>query len=418
MVQSVLGSLTLGYRPLWNASRHLAGVQLYIQDDPAITVDAPHLLRTLQELWSASSPPLLLSPQSRQLLLQLLQQAPRGSPWIEVRGDWLADSTLFAAVQTGHQRGLKLVWRGELAQLPPADIASCFDNSLLSLSPQDAVTALQSVAARPPGSGMQRPAPPPRPSPLIDGQMYENLPNLALTSLCLDRHRAVAVAGWPTEDVLYGLRHQPLQPARESVLRLMKAIDAEQSLEAFEHILGEEPLLAYRFMVYTNSAALGLRTGVDSLRRGLVMMGYGTLQRWLANQLPHANQDPNLQPIREAMVLRARLTERLVEAGIEHNLRREVYLTGLFSQLDELLSEPMGTILRRLPLSDRIADAIVLQTGPYAPALQMACALERDDAKVVRTLCETHEMDQESVNRALLRVLCDLQVERPGAHKD
>ena len=171
-------------------------------------------------------------------------------------------------------------------------------------------------------------------------------------------------------------------------------------------------------MVYTNSAALGLRTGVDSLRRGLVMMGYGTLQRWLANQLPHASQDPNLQPIREAMVLRARLTERLVEAGIEHNLRREVYLTGLFSQLDELLSEPMGTILRRLPLSDRIADAIVLQTGPYAPALQMASALERDDAKVVRTLCETHEMDQESVNRALLRVLCDLQVERPGAHKD
>lgn len=248
--------------------------------------------------------------------------------------------------------------------------------------------------------------------------MYENLPNLALTSLCLDRHRAVAVAGWPTEDVLYGLRHQPLQPARESVLRLMKAIDAEQSLEAFEHILGEEPLLAYRFMVYTNSAALGLRTGVDSLRRGLVMMGYGTLQRWLANQLPHASQDPNLQPIREAMVLRARLTERLVEAGIEHNLRREVYLTGLFSQLDELLSEPMGTILRRLPLSDRIADAIVLQTGPYAPALQMACALEHDDAKVMRTLCETHEMDQESVNRALLRVLCDLQVERPGAHKD
>jgi EAL and modified HD-GYP domain-containing signal transduction protein len=48
----------------------------------------------------------------------------------------------------------------------------------------------------------------------------------------------------------------------------MKAIDAEQSLETFEDIMGEDPLLAYRFMVYTNSAALGLRTGIDSLRRG------------------------------------------------------------------------------------------------------------------------------------------------------
>ena len=53
------------------------------------------------------------------------------------------------------------------------------------------------------------------------------------------------------------------------------------------------------------------------------------------------------------------LAEALENARIlEHNLRREVYLTGLFSQLDELLSEPMGTILRRLPLSDRIADAM------------------------------------------------------------
>ena len=71
MVQSVLGSLTLGYRPLWNGARQLAAIQLYVQDLPGSYVDAPHLLRTLQEMWSASSPPLLISPQSRQVLAQL-----------------------------------------------------------------------------------------------------------------------------------------------------------------------------------------------------------------------------------------------------------------------------------------------------------------------------------------------------------
>ena len=69
--------------------------------------------------------------------------------------------------------------------------------------------------------------------------------------------------------------------------------------------------------------------------------------------------------------------------------------------------------LRRLPLSERISDAIVLRSGPYAPALQIACALETDDASVVRQLCDTHEMDTESVNRALLRLLSELHVERP-----
>lgn len=407
MVQSVLGSLTLGYRPLWNGARQLAGIQLYVQDLPGTHVDAPHLLRTLQEMWSASSPPLLISPQSRQLLLQLLQQAPRGSPWIEVRGQWLGDSSLLEQVRQAYRRGLRLVWRGELADLPSGDIASCFDSSLLSLSPAEAVGALQAAAqAERRGAGA-------RSSPVLDGQMYENLPTVALLSLCLDRHRAVAVAGWPADDVLYSLRHQQLQPSHATIFKLMKAIDAEQSLDSFEHILSEDPLLAYRFLTYTNSAALGLRTGIDSLRRGLVMLGYGTLQRWLSDQLPHASTDPNLYPIRQTMVLRAQLMERLVEAGIEYELRREVYLTGLLSQLDTLMDEPIATILRRLPLSERIGDAIVLNSGPYAPALQIARAMETDDVAAVRQLCETHEMDTESVNRALLRLLSDLHVERP-----
>ena len=89
-----------------------------------------------------------------------------------------------------------------------------------------------------------------------------------------------------------------------------------------------------------------------------------------------------------------------------------IYLCGLLSQLDELLGEPLGTILKRLPLSERIYDATVLRTGPYTGGLQMACALETDDASAIRQLCETFEMDLEEVNRALLRVLSDLEVER------
>lgn len=127
MVQSVLGSLILGYRPLWNRARKLAAIQLYVHSEASALVDTAHLLRTLQELWSASSPPILLSPQSHQLLSNMLEHAPRGAPWIEVRGNWLSDSTIYALVKAAHQRGLKLVWRGELGRLPEPDIAQCFD---------------------------------------------------------------------------------------------------------------------------------------------------------------------------------------------------------------------------------------------------------------------------------------------------
>ena len=398
MVQSVLGSLTLGYRALWGRSRALAGVQLYVaQADASAAVDTPHLLRTLREMWAEHSPPLLLSPQSRQLLLDLLQYAQPGGPDIEVRGQWLAGSEIFSMVRAAHARGLRLVWRGDLTDLPEQDVARCFSHSLLSLQPEVALAALRAGAQR---------------SPVLPGQMYEGIASRTVMAHCLDQRNALSLAGWPTEDVLYSLRHETPQPGHATIYKLMKAIDAEQSLEIFEDILAEDPLLAYRFMTYTNSAALGLRTGIDSLRRGLVMMGYGSIQRWLGDQLPHASTEPDLQPVYQGMVLRARVTERLLDAGVENELRREIYLCGLFSQLDLLLREPLSNILLRLPLSERIHDATVLHTGPYAPSLQLACALESDDASAVRQLCEEHELRAEDVNRALLRALADLHVAR------
>ena len=50
MTKSVLGTIVLGYRPMWNRLRELAGVQLFIEVDPVHPVDARHLLRTLEEI--------------------------------------------------------------------------------------------------------------------------------------------------------------------------------------------------------------------------------------------------------------------------------------------------------------------------------------------------------------------------------
>ena len=405
MVQSVLGSLVLGYRPLWNNVRRFAGIQLFVHQQGQAQVDAPHLLRTLREMWSASSPPLLLSPRSPQILANLLANAPAGSPSIEVNDAWLANPELLALARGAQRRGLILVWSGAFAHLPEPETAQLFRYSLLALSSRDAAATLAAGAR----------AGTPRTSPLIAGQMYEGVHSRALAAQCLDAGGALAVAGWPDEDVLHSLRLQPLQPTHEVVRRVLKAIDQEESIDSLETLLGEDPLLAYRFMVYTNSAALGLRTGVDSLRRGLVMMGYGQIARWLAELLPHASTEPDLRPIRKSMVLRARLTDRLMDAGVGHDLRREVYMAGLFSRLDELLHEPLGQALRRLPLSERVYNACALGSGAYASSLQLAAALEGDHAPTIRALCEAHEVDLEHVNRSLLRVLADIYVVRPPA---
>ena len=405
-MQFVLNALALGYRPLWNAERQLAGVQLFLHDDGA-PVDSAHLMRILQEMWAPTSPMLLLSPQTPQLLQSLLQHVAASPNWaLEVRAQWLAqDVVLESHVALAASRGVRLVWRGGIAHLPGREQASCFACSLLHLEPQDAFALMQIPADQPVPQRLQ----------LLEGQMYEDIHSQPLVRRCLEQCHASAIAGWPAEDVLHRMRGaRVLHPSHEHVQRLMKAVDADQSLETFEAILSEDPLLAYRFMLYANSAALGARNPIDSLRRSLVMLGYGTMQSWLASQLVHASHEKDLHPIRLGAVMRAQLTSHLLDAGVSQELRSEVYLCGLFSHLDTVLDEPLETTLTRLPLSERIPDAAVRGEGPYAPSLHLAQAMEQEGGgSAVRALCEAHDISLEHVNRTLLRLVCDWHSQRP-----
>lgn len=403
MAQTVLGSISLGYQFLWSPLRLPAAVRLFIDADPAQPVDAPHLLATLRELWSEQAPPLLLSVQSAPLFRDILAHGGADDPWIEVPGAWIADPDITEQLLQAQQRGAKLIWRGEPGQRPDASLAPCFHKLMLSLTPEEALQGLR-VSVHLSNSSLPAAATPLQ-SPVLAGQIYEAVANRALVQHCLDQQFAWGVVGWPTEEVLHGYRNQLIQPSQRAILRLVQAIDDDASLDAIENGLTEEPVLAYRFLHHANSAGLGLRAEIDSIRRGLMVLGYATLKAWLLEQLPNASTDVDLDPIRTAMVIRARLMERLLDAGDEDNLRREVYLCGLLSHIDLLLAEPLATVLARLPLPERLYAALLQHAGPYAPYLDIASALESPHTRATLALCKASEISMEEVNRALLRTL-------------
>ena len=403
MTPSVLGSVTLGYALIWNQKRRCAGVRLFVEPDSHSAVDARHLVAAITELWSDTAPPLLLQVRSPSLLSGLLDQSPITGVWLEIQDHWLSDAQFASQVRKARARGLSLVWSGAPGDAPDAVAAGLFHKTLRALTPHEALTALRVSLRQHQDGGVG--APQPGQSPVVAGSLYEGLASQALLEHALDRQGAWAVAGWPAEEILYAYRFRQIQPARQLLRALIKAIEADESLETLEHRMGDEPLLVYRFLRYANSAHLGSRCEVTGVRQGLMVMGYTKLRTWLMEQIPHASGDPNLDPIRFAMVLRARTMERLADAGVEDDLRREVFLCGIFSQLDLLLGEPLGAAIHRLPLPGRIASAVVGQTGPYAPWLEVASALESSNTRMIRDVCKAHKMPADAVNRALLHTL-------------
>lgn len=403
MADTVLDRVSLGYQALWGPLRELRAVQLFVGVNNEATLNASHLLSALDAAWSEQAPMLLLSVQSPQLLQDLLAQAPATQVSIEVHETQLRDLSMPARIQQAHQRGLKLLWRGEPGQRPSAALAPYFSRSMLGLTAAEALAGLRVSLRKHHGNNenLNRQLV----SPILADQIYEGLTSWVLAEHCLDDQAAWGVAGWPSEDLLHAYRQRRIQPAQRALQALIAAIDADASSDLLEQILSDEPMLAYRLLRYTNSAALGLRTEIESLRQGLMVLGLSRIRDWLLEQLPDASSDLNLQPLRAAMVLRARLMEQLLDAGASNELRREVLLCGMLSQIDLLLGEPLHEALARLPLSGRINDAILGRGGPYAPYLDVARALESPDTQATHALCEEHQLSHEDVNQALLRTL-------------
>jgi len=396
---TVLDSVALGYQPVWNRGRQLAAVRLDVQVLQPEAVDAEHLLRALGNDWPVAAPTLILALSSPAVVDQLLDSEPMNNTWLEVPGERFTDPDSLIRLMRAAHRGHRLLRRADLAALRGEIIAPIDARSLLRLSPEEALEALR---ARP----TEALPVPQRPSPVLPGQIYEGVASRALAEHCLDEAGAWGLLGWPDEDVLHAWRHRPVGCDMLNLAAVQQAIQGEASLDQVERLVRQDPVLVYRLLLLVNSAAFGLKREIDSLRHALMMLGFTRLGDWLAEQGTGAEDDAALHPVRYGMVMRARLGQHLLDPGADDNLRAEVYLTGLFAQLDRLMHEPLGLLLNRLPLSGRVGDALLRQGGAYRPHVEIAWAMSEANLQhPLAEICKRHEFSLELANRALLRML-------------
>lgn len=401
MADDVLDQVSLGYQLYWNGLREPAAVALSVGAHGRTAVDGPRLLQALHARWPEGAVPLLLSVPAAALLSQMLEQATPDCPSLIVDEAQLQDASLARRVHQAHQRGLKLLWRGEPGTRPGAALAPCFKRLIVTMTADQALNGLRAARLKV-RAGIAAAEPQPRGS-AATGHIYAEVASRVLADHCLDELNGWAVAGWPTEEVLDGYRRRLVQPGRSVVIRLLEALDADDAPDTLLALLQGEAILAYRLLRFVNSAGLGLRVPVESLPQAIQLLGYAELRGWLRDQLPRASTDLDLQPISTALALRARLMAQLHSSSGAASA--DVQLCGLLSQMDLLLGEPLPQALARLPLSAPLKAALLTQGGPYQAALEIALALESPHTDRTRLLCELHEVDHGRVNQTLLQTL-------------
>jgi len=388
---SILAQVVLGYSPMIDRERTVTATRLTVFPvRPDAPLDAGALLAAIDQVWPEAGGKVSLNVLSETLLADLLKAQPSANLMLEVPAFMACDPLHSSSIQSLYARGNTLLIKGRPRVDLPRDVLPCFKHSIIDIEDERRVDAQapQGVARE-------------------ITHVQCGVRSLEQLDASFERG-AVAVLGWPIDDVVRPQAGGPVQSDMTTIVELMRRIDKEESIERLEETLRLDPTLAFKLLRYINSPAFGLRVEVASFRHALMLLGYTRLKRWLAVLLASASKDRDMKPVMFAALRRGLLMEELARTSVgaaDEQMRNEAFICGVFSLLDRMMKQPFSDLLRAVPVPDSVRQVLVDGQGPYQPMLEVVRAVENESLYDVRESAERLLLGVGEINRAVLRAL-------------
>lgn len=192
-------------------------------------------------------------------------------------------------------------------------------------------------------------------------------------------------------------------PHKLHLLHLFNLVQSDADTAKVADALKQDPVLTFRIMRYLNSAAVGLTRPLSSIDQALVMLGRQRLARWLSVLL-FSVREPDFTDwlLVESALARGRMLELLGAERFPAAEADHLFITGVFSRLDRLLRTPLPDALAQIPLPTNVRNALLDNSGPYAPLLAVVAACEEANVGSLDDLIGPAGLDPDQVNRALI----------------
>lgn len=159
-----------------------------------------------------------------------------------------------------------------------------------------------------------------------------------------------------------------------------------------------DPGATFQLLKWANSSALGLTTRIGSLQQAIMVLGREQLVRWLTVSLFRKSaQRERDEALLEIALARARFLETLPLAHLGRAQRDELFIVGMMSVFDALLSMPMAKVLDHMQLSPAVQDVLLRSDGPYSRYLMLLLTLERGSAQQVAARAEVLDTTGEAL---------------------
>ena len=148
-------------------------------------------------------------------------------------------------------------------------------------------------------------------------------------------------------------------PSALSRVRLLAEINAvDVDFERVGEAVRSDVALVVKLLKYINSAALGLRSRVHSVRQAITLLGEQAFRRWVALVTLATMTEGAPQELLQSTLVRAAFCERLArKAKVPREL--DYFLLGILSSIDAVLRRPMLAVIGPLGVSPEVSSVLV-----------------------------------------------------------
>jgi EAL and modified HD-GYP domain-containing signal transduction protein len=168
-------------------------------------------------------------------------------------------------------------------------------------------------------------------------------------------------------------------------------------------VIKNDMSLSYKLLKVINSAAYGIRTEINSIKQALVLLGIEELKKWLHLMVIKNIARDEPKEIMRISLVRAKTAEKLSKSLKQEVNSSELFMVGLFSMLDILMHRSIDVVLKDLPISKKVKDAIMgNKESIYSDVLNLIIAYEEGDWKTVDKYCDKLDIDSNSLIHTFL----------------
>jgi EAL and modified HD-GYP domain-containing signal transduction protein len=166
--------------------------------------------------------------------------------------------------------------------------------------------------------------------------------------------------------------------AKRNYLRFLQEVNQPQlNFDRLEDLIKHEVSLSARLLRYLNSAAMGLRHKLTSIKQAMAMLGEGPLRKWASLVAISALGEDKVPELLVTCLARARFCELLAAPSGMAGRELDMFLMGLFSAMDAVMDQPLDTMISQIPVPEDVSAALLGANTLLGQVCRLVLSFER-----------------------------------------